>query len=375
MNQKLEKIISQFQVKGALISIKENTQGNINSTYLVSFQNRTDVDIYLLQKINSYVFKEPYLVMKNIEAVTQHIGRQLDGVHRTLNFVRTVDGDLMYTYINRDGEKEYYRLYEYIDSCVSYDTFEDCENPEKIAYNAGKCFGLFHKYLNTFPANMLAETIPDFHNTPKRFDDLLAAIENGVTNRAFECSNEIVYLISKIKEYSIISNNLGKTIPLRVTHNDTKLNNILMDSHTDEGIAVIDLDTVMPGSILFDIGDGIRSACSNCFEDETDESKIFLNMEFTKAYLKGYFEEMARYLSPIEVNLIAMSICILTYELTLRFLTDYINNDVYFKVKYKRHNYDRFRNQFILLKDIESKTAEITKYVQNLYKTILAKNI
>ncbi len=370
MNCKLEKIISNFRVQGELISIAENTQGNINSTYLVSFKNGANIDLYLLQKINSYVFKEPYLVMKNIDAVTQHISEKLDDFHRTLKFVRTTTGELMYTYINRDGEKEYYRLYEYIASCVSYDTFRDCENPEQIAYNAGKCFGLFHKYLTDFPANMLAETIPNFHNTPKRFDDLLIAIENGVTNRAFECSSEIVYLISKIKEYSVIWNNLGGSIPLRVTHNDTKLNNILMDSISNEGIAVIDLDTIMPGSILFDIGDGIRSACSNCFEDETDESKISLNMNFTKAYLKGYLEEMAKYLTPQEVNLIALSICVLTYELTLRFLTDYINNDVYFKVKYTKHNYDRFRNQFLLLKDIESKKYEITKYVQKLYKSL-----
>ena len=370
MNQKLEKIISNFNVQGSVLSIKENAQGNINSTYLVSFQNGSKVEMYLLQKINSYVFKEPYLVMKNIEAVTNHISQQLDGFHKTLSLVRTKTDELMYSHINSDGEKEYYRMYEYIDSCISYNTFADCNNPETVAYHAGKCFGLFHKYLNDFPANMLAETIPNFHNTPKRFDDLLAAIENGVTKRAFDCSDEIVYLISKIKEYSVIWNNLGKTIPLRVTHNDTKLNNILMSSISNEGIAVIDLDTVMPGSILFDIGDGIRSACSNCFEDETDESKIFLNMDYTKAYLKGYLEEMAIYLTPLEINLIGHSICVLTYELALRFLTDYINNDVYFKIKYNTHNYDRFRNQFILLKDVESKVVQITKYVKGLYKSL-----
>lgn len=373
MNRKLEKVISQFNVEGRLLSIEENAQGNINSTYLLSFQNGPRIDRYLLQKINSYVFKDPYLVMKNIDAVTSHITQQLDSCHKTLNFVRTKTGELMYTHKNRDGEKEYYRMYEYIDDCVSYNTFADCENPENVAYHAGRCFGLFHKYLNDFPANLLAETIPDFHNTPKRFDDLLAAIENGVTKRAFKCSDEIVYLISKIKEYSVIWNNLEKTIPLRVTHNDTKLNNVLMNSITGEGIAVIDLDTVMPGSILFDIGDGIRSACSNCFEDEVDESKIFLNMDFTKAYLKGYLEEMAAYLTPAEINLIGLSICVLTYELALRFLTDYINNDIYFKVKYSTHNYDRFRNQFLLLKDIESKTVQITKYVKDLYETLRSK--
>lgn len=370
MNQKLKAIVSKFEVQGELISIHENVQGNINSTYLLTFKNGKKSEKYLLQKINSYVFQEPYLVMKNIELVTNHIKNIEDKTQQTLNFVRTLDGELMYTHINSDGEKEYYRMYEYIDDCMSYNTFSDCDNPEEIAYQAGRSFGIFHKMLNDFPVNLLCETIPNFHNTPKRFDDLLKAIENGITNRAFECSEEIVYLISKIKEYSSIWDCLGKSIPVRVTHNDTKLNNILMNSTTHEGIAVIDLDTIMPGSLLFDIGDGIRSACSNCFEDETDESKIFLNLDLTKAYLKGYMEEMAEFLTAAEVNNIGLSICILTYELTLRFLTDYINKDIYFKVKYKTHNKDRFRNQFLLLKDVESKAQEINSYVKSLYKTL-----
>ena len=374
MNQKLRKIVKHFNIEGELVGIEENCQGNINSTYLLTFKNGDSITKYLLQKINSYVFKEPYLVMKNIELVTSHIRTKLaqypDTNYRTLTFVRTVDVDLMYTYINSDGEKEYYRVYEYIDSCISYNTFGECENPEDVAYNAGKCFGFFHKLLDDFPVNLLSETIKDFHNTPKRFEDLLTAIENGITNRAFENPNEIVYLISKIKEYSIIWNNLGKSIPVRVTHNDTKLNNILMSANTNEGIAVIDLDTIMPGSALFDIGDGIRSACSNSFEDEVDASKIFLNLDLTKAYLRGYLEEMADYLTRAEVNYIGLSIKVLTYELTLRFLTDYINNDVYFKVKYKEHNKDRFRNQFLLLRDVEAKANEITKFVNKLYKQL-----
>lgn len=377
MNQKLRKIVKHFKIEGELVAIEENCQGNINSTYLLTFKNGDSITKYLLQKINSYVFKEPYLVMKNIELVTSHIRAKLeqypDTNYRTLTFVRTIDGELMYTYINSDGEKEYYRVYEYIDNCISYNTFGECENPEEVAYNAGKCFGFFHKLLDDFPVNLLSETIKDFHNTPKRFADLLTAIENGITNRAFENPNEIVYLISKIKEYSIIWNNLGKSIPVRVTHNDTKLNNVLMSATTNEGIAVIDLDTIMPGSALFDIGDGIRSACSNSFEDEVDESKIFLNLELTKAYLRGYLEEMADYLTRAEVNYIGLSIKVLTYELTLRFLTDYINNDVYFKVKYKEHNKDRFRNQFLLLRDVEAKANEITRFVNRLYKQLHSK--
>ena len=377
MIKKLREIAKNFQIPGTLISIEENHQGNINSTYLLTFSNGEKQTKYLLQKINSYVFKEPYLVMKNIELVTNHIQRKLDASppnsYTTLNFIHTNDGNLLYTYINIDGEKEYYRVYEYIDGCVSYNTFSECENPTLVAYNAGKCFGFFHKLLNDFPTELLAETIPDFHNTPKRFSDLLIAIENGITNRAFETPSEIVYLISKVKEYSVIWNNLGKTIPLRVTHNDTKLNNVLMHSSTNEGVAVIDLDTIMTGNVLFDIGDGIRAACSNCFEDETDETKIFLDLELTKAYLQGYLEEMAIYLTPNEVNYIALSIMVLTYELALRFLTDYINNDVYFKIKHPKHNQERFKNQFILLKDIESKAQEISNFVNALYKELKMK--
>ena len=166
-----------------------------------------------------------------------------------------------------------------------------------------------------------------------------------------------------IKECSIITNSLGKSIPIRVTHNDTKLNNILVDKDTGVGIALIDLDTVMPGSSLFDLGDGIRSACSNTFEDDKDLNNVYLNLELTKSYLKGYLEEMAGCLNQDELYYIGASIKILTYELTLRFLTDYINGDTYFKVKYKEHNAVRFKNQYTLLKDINNKINDINRYV------------
>jgi len=376
MNNKISEITKKFKFVGELIDVVENGQGNINSTYLVTFKNGEQINKYLLQKINAYVFKEPYLVMKNIELVTNHIKKKLklvnDTRHKTLTFIKTVNDENMYTYINSDGEKEYYRAYEFIDNCISYNNFDEVNgSKEDVSYNAGKCFGMFHKLLNDFPSNLLAETIPNFHNTPNRFNDLLLSIENNITNRAFEYPTEIIELISKVKEYSTIWDCLGKSIPFRVTHNDTKLNNVLMDKTTNEGIAVIDLDTVMPGSVLFDIGDGIRSACSNSFEDELDKEKIFINLELTKAYLKGYLEEMAEYLEKEEINYICLSIKVLTYELALRFLTDYINGDTYFKIKYDKHNRDRFMNQYILLKDIERKTDEISLYVSELYNELI----
>lgn len=370
MNHKIREIVDNFKISGELINIMENSQGNINSTYLLSFKVGEGTKKYLLQKINSYVFKEPHLVVKNIELVTEHINSKLQDHEKTLRFIRTNDNELIYTYVNEYGEKEYYRVYEYIENCTSFDNLKECDNSEYVAYSAGKCYGTFHKYLNDFPVSFLADIIPNFHNTPKRIKDLVSSIENGVIDRAIESSEEIIYLLSRRKTYSIIWENLGKNIPIRVTHNDTKLNNILMDKDSGSGVAVIDLDTVMPGSILFDIGDGIRSACSNSFEDELDKDKIFLNMDYTKAYIRGYLEEMLPYLTQTEIRYIGLSIATLTYELALRFLTDYINNDVYFKVKYKTHNYDRFINQFTLLKDIENKIDEINKFVRETCKEL-----
>lgn len=370
MNEKIKNIVEKFNFEGNPVNIVENSQGNINSTYMITLDNDQK---FLIQKINSYVFKEPYVVMRNIDLVTEHIKKKLrenkDTTHKTLNIIKTKDNQNLFTYINGDGEKEYYRAYEFIDNCISYNNFDECKiSKEKAAYNAGKCFGFFHKLLSDFPTSMLVDTIPDFHNTPKRFNDLLMSIENNITNRAFRHSIEIIDLISKIKECSIIWDSLGKNIPVRVTHNDTKLNNILMDKDTNEGVAVIDLDTVMKGSVLFDIGDGIRSACSNSFEDELDPNKIFLNLELTKSYLNGYLEEMGPYLEKDEITYIGLSIKTLTYELVLRFLTDYINGDIYFKIKYPEHNKDRFMNQYILLNDIIKKMEEIDEYVNNLYK-------
>ena len=367
-------ILKNFDIPGKLVNVVENSQGNINKTYVLAFENGEETTKYLLQKINSNVFKEPYLVMKNIELITDFIQKKLDKMendnHQTLHIIKTKDGENLCTLINNSGEKEYYRIFNYIDNCYAYDNLKATKDPVKLAYEVGKTYGHFQKLLIDFPVNMLGETIKDFHNTPKRFNDLLLSIENRITNRAYEFSPEIVDIISRIKECSYIANSLGKNIPLRVTHNDTKINNVLLDKDTGKGIVVIDLDTVMPGSSLYDLGDGIRSACSNSFEDEKDLSKVFLDTNLTKSYLEGYLEEMYQYLTPDELNNIILSIKILTYELSIRFLTDYINGDTYFKIKYKKHNKDRFINQYTLLKNIESNQSELEAFVMKKVKSL-----
>ena len=365
MNEKIKKIAKNFNFEGELIKIEENKQGNINRTYILTYKDK-DIKKYLLQMINVNVFKEPELVMQNIELITKHLKDKLitthDNIHKTLNIIKTIDNKNMYVYQD-NKELEYYRAFDYIEDCISYDSFNETNNSLELAYQAGKSFGFFQKLLSDFPINTLNETISNFHNTKKRFYDLIDAISSNKTTRAMEVSKEIIYLISKSKEYSLIVDNLGNTIPIRVTHNDTKLNNILMNKDTNEGIAIIDLDTVMPGSILYDIGDGIRSACANSFEDETDKEKIYLNLDLTKSYLKGFLEETYYFLTDEEIKYIGLSIKILTYELALRFLTDYLNGDIYFKIKYSDHNKDRFLNQYILLLDLDKKIDEIDEFV------------
>lgn len=373
MNTELKQIINNFKFIGTLSNIEENKQGNINKTYILTYKNKNKTLKYLLQEINANVFKEPDLVMHNIELVTNHINKKLksnkDTTHKTLTIIKTLDDKNMYVCMN-NNELKYYRAFDYIENCISYDSFKDSKDANFLAYNAGKSFGYFQALLKDFNPNLLHETISDFHNTKKRFNSLLEAIENKITNRASLFSKEIIDLIERIKEYSVIVDELGSTIPIRVTHNDTKLNNILMNKDTNEGISIIDLDTVMPGSILYDIGDGIRSACANSFEDETDKEKIYLNLDLTKSYLKGFLEETYYFLTDEEIKYIGLSIKILTYELALRFLTDYLNGDTYFKIKYPEHNKNRFLNQYILLLDLDKKIDEIDEFVLETIKEL-----
>ena len=377
MNNKIKKIINEFKFKGEFLEIEENNQGNINKTYVLKYKDGDRINKYLIQKINNSVFREPYIVMENIDKVTHYINNKLkemnDTKHKTLEIIKTKNNDNLFVYINEEGEKEYYRAYSYVENCYSYDNFKEEEDALLIAYNAGKAFGFFQRILNDFPISEISETIPNFHNTPKRFEDFIESIKKDVKKRALELPKEIVTLITKIKECSIIMDKLGKTIPIRVCHNDTKVNNVLIDKETKEAIAVIDLDTVMPGSGLFDVGDGIRSSAAKTLEDDTKLEEVGIDIDIAKEYLKGYLEEMSEYLTDDEVKYMALSIKIITTEQCLRFLTDYLNGDTYFKIKYNTHNKDRFLNQYYLLMDIEKKLNELDKYINKTNKEIKRK--
>ena len=371
----IEEIIKGYNIKGNLIKSEGNNSGIINTTYVLTFEEEGEIKKYLVQKINTSVFHEPYKLMKNIELVTSYLKKKVkrdgEGKHQTLEIVKTKNNSSLYQINKEDKSREYYRIYEYIDNAVSYDMSVDKE----IVFNTGKAFGNFQKLLKDYPMNQLEETIKDFHHTEKRFKKFIEDIKIDPNGRAEDVAREILFILKRENLCSLITNKLENgTIPLRVTHNDTKVNNVLMNKEDNTYLAVIDLDTVMPGSLLYDYGDGIRSTCSNALEDETDLSKVFMNDELFEAYTDGFMSEMAEYMNESELDLMGESIRILTLELAIRFLNDYINGDTYFKTNYENHNLDRARNQIKLVMDIESKLEQINNYIEDSYKKYKNKN-
>ena len=366
----IELILNKFNIEGELINIKKNESGNINNTYIATFKKEDGtIKKYLIQKINTKVFPEPYKLMKNIEGVTTYLKKQMikcnDTEHQVLEIVKTKDNKSLCYITNESDTREYYRIYEFIDNAITYDHSVD----KKIVYNTGKAFGNFQKLLANYPMNKLEETIKDFHNTPVRYKKFLDDIKIDSEGRALDVAKEIVFIIQREDIYSLIVDDIKNgEIPLRVTHNDTKVNNVMMNKETGDFLAVVDLDTVMPGSLLFDFGDGARSTCSTADENEKDLGKVSFDLEMFKEYTEGLLSEMAPYITYEEVSLMAESVRIITLELAMRFLNDYINGDTYFSTKYSTHNLDRARNQIALVIDIEKKLETMKNIVMECYE-------
>lgn len=360
----LEKVINKFNIPGELLEIQVNTSGNINNTYVAKIRTKENkIKKYLIQKINTNVFTDPYKLMSNIENVTNYLKIKMKGendtTHQILETIKTKDGKNLCCV-----ENNYYRIYQYIDNSIVYDNSIDT----KIIYNAGKAFGNFARLLIDYPITELYETIPNFHNTEMYYQKLLADIKIASPERVQEVTKELDFIIMHKRYYSLITNKLGtKDLPYRVIHNDAKINNVMMNKKTTEYLAVIDLDTVMPGSILFDYGDGIRSAASTTSENEQDLTKIKFDLDSFKAYTDGYLSEMTPYITTEELSLMGESIRIITLELAIRFLDDYINNDIYFKINYEKHNLNRAKNQLTLVTDIENKISIINNYIIESY--------
>ena len=300
--------------------------------------------------------------MNNIVGVTEHIRSKIkeaggDAERGVLTVISAKDGKYFYV----DSENTYWRVYKFIDKSH---TQNKVENPQ-VLYNAGVGFGNFQKQLSDYPMEKLVETIPDFHNTPARFAQLMDAVTKDCAGRAGKCREEIQFFVDREKEMSILTDLKAEgKMPVRVTHNDTKFNNILLDDETDEALSVIDLDTVMPGLVTDDFGDAIRFAANTADEDETDLSKVEVSLELFEAFTKGFLTALDGRLTKTEMEHLAWGAKIITMEIGIRFLADYINGDVYFKIHKEGHNLDRSRCQIKLAKSIEEKFDELNKIVE-----------
>ncbi len=355
-------IAERFDFKGQPISVTECTTGHINSTYFVDCSSEDGLSRYVMQIVNTSIFKKPDQVMQNILHVTKHIENKLivtggDAKRGTLHVVYTKDGH--YSYVDKDGR--YWRAYEFVEDATCYQAVES----EEMFTKVGKAFGIFQRQLADFDASLLYESIPNFHNTEDRFNQFIAAMENDAAGRRESVHDEITFVLRRQEICSYINERIADgRIPLRVTHNDTKLNNIMLDNETGEGICVIDLDTVMPGSVLADFGDSIRFGASSAAEDETDLDKVYVRLEMFDAFAKGFIEGLDHSLTEEEILSLPMGAYILTLETGIRFLTDYLNGDTYFRTSYSQHNLDRARNQFKLCTDMEQKMDQMNLIIQ-----------
>ena len=334
--------------------------GHINHTYLTTSKQ------YILQRINTKIFTKPQELMENIYNVTEHLRKKIlaeggNPDRETLTIIPTLAGEKYY----RTEDDEYYRVYKFISDTVYYSV---AERPE-ILYYAAKSFGKFQNMLNDFPAEKLYETIPDFHNTRMRFSQLLTAIKENRSGRLKFAEKEVNFALEQEYIVDEITNAIKDgSVPLRVTHNDTKINNVLFDKETGKGVCVIDLDTVMPGSLLYDYGDALRAGGTTAAEDEKNLSLVWFDMGSYRQFTKGYLEEMLPVMTKKEIELLPLSARMLTYECGIRFLADYLNGDVYFKTSREEHNLDRARTQFKLYKDMENKTEEMNSVISECIK-------
>ena len=343
------------------IEIHEILSGNVNRTYHVI---AADGSACVAQRLNPVAFHDPTALMRNSLQVLAHMraAMEKEGLsceRRLLEFLPGRDG----TYIFREeaGEGGFWRMYRYIDHAIAYDRITD---PRQF-YEAGRGFGRFQHDLADLPADCLAETIPDFHNTPKRFARFLQAVEEDRAGRADRVREEIAFFEAHRELMgSVVPMLESGELPLRVNHNDTKLNNVLLDEATGEALCVIDLDTVMPGTVLYDFGDAIRSGASTAAEDEEDLSKVSLDLDLFRAFTKGFLRECGALLTPTERELLPLGCLVITLELAMRFLTDYLDGDRYFKVRYTDHNLIRARAQMALFADMEKKRERMAGIIR-----------
>lgn len=359
----IEEIFARFDFQGQYVDYRVFGSGHINTTYIVRYGLPDGtVQEYIVQKINHNVFKNIDSLMENIFSVTSFLRKKIkayggDEDRETLHFIKTRDGRKYFT----DAEGDYYRAYIFVRNSISFDAVDSPELFKK----SGIAFGKFQRLLADFPADTLTETIPNFHNTAWRYErEFLPAVSQDIVHRAADVQAEIAFVQKREADMHRLSDLAqAGSLPLRVTHNDTKLNNVIFDADSEDAICVIDLDTVMPGLAHFDFGDSIRFGANTAAEDEADLSKVSLNLDYFKAYAEGFLSEAGESLNACEIDNLAFAAKLMTLECGMRFLTDYLNGDTYFKTKYPEHNLVRARNQFALVADMEEKMGQMEKMI------------
>ncbi|HAS56381.1 MAG TPA: mucin desulfatase [Firmicutes bacterium] len=360
----LKEVISSFRFNGTLIGCEKSTIGHINGTYFLSFKESDGKVVrYILQRINTDVFPNPAALMKNLEEVTSFLSKKIlaRGGNPRMECLTLVKAkNDQYYYVDKDNF--YYRGYLFIEPSVCYSSIDNGE----VFKQAAMAFGRFQNDLSDFPSSTLYEIIPNFHNTHERMKKFKDVISKDIKSRAASCQKTIDGYLEN-EEYADIFFDLPKDkFPLRVTHNDTKLNNVLFDGEGKKAIAVIDLDTVMPGYAMNDFGDAIRYGANFGKEDEKDLSKVGLNLEYFKLFAEGFISQCGKSLTKEELQYLPYGAMVMTYECGMRFLTDYLEGDVYFRIDYPEHNLVRAKDQLALFLDMKKKKTEMDEIISSL---------
>ena len=349
--EELSSIVHAFAFPGTITDWTPHGNGHINDTFLVRSTENGVLRKSILQRMNRTVFRNPTELMQNIAQVTSFLRKKItaaggDPFRETLNLIPTTDDAWFFV----DERGEFWRAFLFISDASCYDAVTD----PKLFYETGNAFGRFQQMLSDFPSASLFETIPDFHNTPLRYQALLQAVQADPKGRLKNVSDEMAFFLDHADDYGVAERmKASGELPLRVTHNDTKLNNIMIDDKTGEGICVIDLDTIMPGLSIFDFGDSIRTGANDCAEDEPDQSKVHFDLHLYEVFAKGYLSTAGASMSMAEKKSLAWGARLMTLECGIRFLTDYLEGDHYFHIARPDHNLDRARTQFTLVRQME----------------------
>jgi hypothetical protein len=368
MEHDIKHIVENFNLDGKLIRSKPFGSGHINDTYCLTCEQDNRQLHYILQRINHQVFKNPPEMMENIRRVTNHIRRKLQEQRnklapRQLIVIDTKNGADFY----QDDHGNYWRMYNRIENAVTYDTIE---SPE-LAHEAARMFGRFGALLTDLPGPPLHETIPDFHATSKRFKTFQEVLRQDPCNRAKDVTAEIDFVLENAGICDVLLNHAGRgEIPVRITHNDTKINNVLLDAKTHEGVCVIDLDTVMPGLSLYDFGDMVRTATNPAEEDERDLSKVTMRMSIFEMLLKGFAEETHTFLTPAEKKNLVFAGKLITFEQMIRFGADHLAGDIYYKIYREGHNLDRCRTQMKMVQSIIAQEEAMNALADSVFKEL-----